>query len=284
LKQFLLTVWIPKYNFIMKKNRLDIRMVDLGLVESRTLGQRLVMAGQVRVNGNLAMKASDPVGEEDVITVDQGPRYVSRGGEKLEAALEAFFLSDLNGMICADLGSSTGGFTDCLLQHSAVKVYAVDVGQGILHWKLRNDPRVVVMEETNARSLVNLPEKMDLITVDVSFISATVILPVIQKLLRPVSGKAVILVKPQFEAGREEAARGKGVIRDPKIHRQVLQKVLQAAQEAGFWVRGLIVSPLLGPKGNREFLMLVGLEGDGTPDFKKMIETSLQPTAEKTEN
>ncbi len=158
-------------------------MVERGLAESRSLAQKLVMAGQVSVNNQTALKASDMVSSGDEIVVDLGPKYVSRGGEKLEAALEAFNLIDLSGYVCADLGASTGGFTDCLLQHGAGRVYAVDVGQGILHWKLRNDPRVVVMEKTNARNLTGLPEKMDLVTVDVSFISVRTILPVMVNLL-----------------------------------------------------------------------------------------------------
>jgi 23S rRNA (cytidine1920-2'-O)/16S rRNA (cytidine1409-2'-O)-methyltransferase len=268
----------------VKKSRLDIRIVELELAESRTLAQRLVMAGQVRVNGNPALKASDLVGEEDMITIDYGPRYVSRGGEKLEAALDAFFLTELNGIVCADLGVSTGGFTDCLLQHGAGKVYAVDVGHGILHWKLRNDSRVIVMEGTNARNLVAFPEPVDLVTVDVSFISTSVIFPVIHNLLRPDSGKAVILIKPQFEAGKEEAARGKGVIRDPKIHGQVLQKVVHAAGADGFKVQGLIASPLLGPKGNREFLLLIGMGGNVIPDVNELIESALQGDDKKVKN
>jgi 23S rRNA (cytidine1920-2'-O)/16S rRNA (cytidine1409-2'-O)-methyltransferase len=147
----------------MEKIRLDNLMAEKGMVESRSLAQKLIMAGQVKVNGNLALKPSDTVSTIDEITIDFGPRYVSRGGDKLEAALHAFSQPNLAGKICADLGASTGGFTDCMLQHGAIKVYAVDVGQGILHWRLRNDPRVVVLEKCNARNLTSLPEKIDLI-------------------------------------------------------------------------------------------------------------------------
>jgi 23S rRNA (cytidine1920-2'-O)/16S rRNA (cytidine1409-2'-O)-methyltransferase len=259
----------------MEKVRLDILLAEKGLVESRSLAQKLVMAGQVKVNGKLALKPSDTVSILDEITIDYGPRYVSRGGEKLEAALNAFSMLNLTEKVCADLGASTGGFTDCMLQHGAVKVYTVDVGQGILHWKLRNDPRVVVMEKCNARNLTELPEKIDLVTADLSFISSLVLLPVFHRLLDGVEGKVILLVKPQFEAGREAAARGKGVIRDPKIHRQVLEKVIISARGEGFSILGLIASPLLGPKGNREFLLFLGVSGVGRADFDVLVHDAL---------
>ena len=250
----------------MKKQRLDLVLVERGLVESRALAQRLVMAGQVRVDGQVALKPSDKVAEQAKLTVDQGPRYVSRGGEKLEAALQAFGLP-VAGRICADVGASTGGFSDCLLQHGAGKVYAIDVGEGILDWKLRQHPQVVVMEGTNARYIERLPEPVSLVTIDASFISLKVLLPVVkewfssdEEALRRgkglgEKGDVVALIKPQFEAGRQEVRRGKGVIRDPEVHRQVLMEVLGYAVGAGWQVRGLIASPLLGPKGNREFLV-----------------------------
>jgi 23S rRNA (cytidine1920-2'-O)/16S rRNA (cytidine1409-2'-O)-methyltransferase len=264
----------------MVKSRLDLEMVERGQAESRSLAQKLVMAGQVTVNGQLALKASDLVTSGDEIAIDFGPKYVSRGGEKLEAALDAFNLNDLSGFVCADLGASTGGFTDCLLQHGAARVYAVDVGQGILHWKLRNDPRVVVMEKTNARNLMGLPEKVDLVTVDVSFISIKAILPVMNNLLKKSSGKAIILVKPQFEAGREAAAKGKGVIRDGEIHRQVLESVLESARGMSFFVQGLIASPLLGPKGNREFLLYISNYGSGQAADVDLIARALEKAPE----
>lgn len=237
----------------MAKQRADALLVERGLAESRSLAQRLVMAGQVRANGQVVSKPSTMLAEEVALEVDRGPRYVSRGGEKLEAALVAFSL-DPQGWVCADLGSSTGGFTDCLLQHGAQRVYAIDVGKGQLHWKLRQDQRVTVMEETNARHVAALPEEVDLVTVDASFISLRTLLPVFTHWLKP-AGEIVALVKPQFEAGRAEAGKGKGVIRDVVIHQRVLAESLAAAEAQGLVITGLIRSPVLGPKGNVEFLV-----------------------------
>lgn len=241
-------------NAMQNKVRLDVLLTERGLVESRTLAQRLVMAGQVRVDGQVVIKPAVKISPDAEISVEHGPKYVSRGGEKLEAALSAFQLEVLHGRVCADVGASTGGFTDCLLQHQAQMVYAIDVGYGELHWKLRNDPRVVVMERTNARYVSHLPETVALVTIDASFISLKIFLPVIRNWFGSEGGEAVVLIKPQFEAGREDVARGEGVIRNPEVHRQVLQKVLQAALNEGFGVKGVIRSPLLGPKGNTEFL------------------------------
>ncbi len=249
----------------MPKKRLDVLLVESGLAESRALAQRLVMAGQVRVDGQVALKPAQPVAEGAVLSVDQGPPYVSRGGEKLAAALAAFPVAPA-GQVCADVGASTGGFTDCLLQNGAARVYAIDVGKGILHWKLRQDPRVVVMEETNARYVVRLPEAVGLAVVDASFISLKLLLPVIQNWLAPTDPAVIALIKPQFEAGRAEVARGDGVIRDPAIHRQVLLAVLTAAAQVGFAPRGLIRSPLLGPKGNAEFLAWLTPAPPASPD------------------
>lgn len=237
------------------KDRLDNLMVARGLAADRDLALRLVMAGQVRVHGQVVLQPSARVAPDAEIAVDPGPRFVSRGGEKLEAALQTFALSP-SGRVCADIGASTGGFTDCLLQSGAQRVFAIDVGQGILAWKLRQDERVVVMEETNARSVPSLPEPVSLVTIDASFISLKVLLPVIMDWAVPGQTLDVIaLVKPQFEADRQAVERGKGVIRDPAVHRQVLVNVLGYAQSAGWSVRGLAASPLLGPKGNREFLV-----------------------------
>jgi 23S rRNA (cytidine1920-2'-O)/16S rRNA (cytidine1409-2'-O)-methyltransferase len=250
----------------MPKVRLDVLLVERGLAESRAKAQAMIMAGQVRVADQVTLKPATAIPADSVLTIDSGPRFVSRGGEKLDAALEAFGI-DVTSLICADVGASTGGFTDCLLQRRAAKVYAIDVGKGILHWKLRNDPRVVVMEETNARFVESLPEQVSLVTVDASFISLKILLPVIRKWLFPLSsflneGKTkeersdvIALIKPQFEAGKKDVSRGDGVVRDPEIHRQVLLDVLGFAQKEGFRVRGLIRSPLLGPKGNVEFLI-----------------------------
>jgi len=210
------------------------------------------MAGQVRVDGQVVSKASRKIQSSASIAVDLGPPYVSRGGKKLAAALEAFEISVVD-LVCADVGASTGGFTDCLLQNGAARVYAIDVGKGQLHWKLRNDPRVVVMERQNARYLNQLDEFVDFVTIDVSFISLRMIFPSVNKWLEP-KGQVVALVKPQFEAGRESVGHG-GVVRDAEIHKKVLLDVLSAAQEYQFYPGGLIRSPLLGPKGNVEFLL-----------------------------
>jgi 23S rRNA (cytidine1920-2'-O)/16S rRNA (cytidine1409-2'-O)-methyltransferase len=266
------------YTYRMKKTRLDILLTERGLAESRTKAQALIMAGQVRINGQTALKPATAVDANSTLTVDAGPRFVSRGGEKLDAALMALAL-DVRGLTCADVGASTGGFTDCLLQRGAAKVYAIDVGKGILHWKMRTDPRVVVMEQTNARYVESLPERIDLVTIDASFISLKTLLPVVKTwfftnergkpVLSEVEGKkegnVIALIKPQFEAGKKDVARGEGVIRDPEIHRQVLLDVLTFAQAEGFGLRGLIRSPLLGPKGNVEFLAWLTLEGGDDP-------------------
>ncbi|MHC1784466.1 MAG: TlyA family RNA methyltransferase [Anaerolineaceae bacterium] len=242
------------YNKSMEKVRLDIAMTEKGLTESRSLAQKLVMAGEVRVDGQVASRPADKVSVNAVITIDKPPRFVSRGGEKLAAALLAFNLSDLTGEVCADVGASTGGFTDCMLQAGAARVYSIDVGYGDFHWKLRNDPRVVLMERTNARHLLSFPEQIELAAVDASFISLKVLLPVIKVWFGQGSGTVVPLIKPQFEAGRAEVSRGDGVIRDENLHRQVVTDVLQFAENEGFGMEGLIYSPLTGPKGNREFL------------------------------
>jgi 23S rRNA (cytidine1920-2'-O)/16S rRNA (cytidine1409-2'-O)-methyltransferase len=251
----------------MPKIRLDILLMERGLAESRAKAQALIMAGQVRVNDQVTLKPATAIDPKSTLTVDHGPRFVSRGGEKLDAALEAFAI-DVKGLVCADVGASTGGFTDCLLQRGAEKVYAIDVGKGILHWKLRNHPRVVVMEETNARHVESLPEQISFVTVDASFISLKILLPVIKSWFALLSGSevgVVALIKPQFEAGKKDVARGDGVIRDPEIHRQVLLDVLSFARDAGFGLHGLIKSPLLGPKGNAEFLVWLDLVPVGLP-------------------
>jgi len=263
----------------MPKTRLDVLLVERGLAESRTAAQRLVMAGQVRVNGQLASRSAVAVPPDCLIEVEQVPPFVSRGGEKLEAALRAFELN-ASGKICADVGASTGGFTDCLLQHGAAKVYAIDVGQGILHWKLRQDSRVVVMERTNARFIERLPEPVNWVTIDASFISLKLLLPVVKKWLRAAvpesdipAAATIPLIKPQFEAGRTQVARGQGVIRDVAVHRQVLLDVLSFSQEIGYSVRGLIRSPLLGPKGNTEFLAWMEYPGKTNEPVEPMVDS-----------
>jgi 23S rRNA (cytidine1920-2'-O)/16S rRNA (cytidine1409-2'-O)-methyltransferase len=256
----------------MKKTRLDLLLVERGLVESRSLAQRLVMAGQVRVNGEVVLKASASVEPDTEISLDKGPRFVSRGGEKLEAALQAFNIS-VNGRTCADVGASTGGFTDCLLQNGARRVYAIDVGKGILHWKLRQRAEVVVMEQTNARYVERLPEEVQFVSVDASFISLKTLLPVVKNwLARP--AEVITLIKPQFEAGKKEVSRGDGVIRDPEIHRQVLSEILAFTQMQGFGVQGLIRSPLLGPKGNVEFLAWLNFPGLSS-NIEELITTAM---------
>lgn len=238
------------------KMRLDQALVDRGLCESRERARRAVLAGQVRVNDQVARKPSDSVKASDNIALATPEKFVSRGGHKLEHAL-AHFGMDLAGFIVIDLGASTGGFTDCALQHGASKVYAVDVGHGQLAWKLRQDPRVVVMEKTNARDLTVASFgtgflRVDVVVVDCSFISLNKIIPAAVALLKP-SGKIVALIKPQFEAGR--AAVKKGVVRDPGIHATVCEEITGLVATLGWTVLGVIPSPIAGGDGNREFLI-----------------------------
>jgi 23S rRNA (cytidine1920-2'-O)/16S rRNA (cytidine1409-2'-O)-methyltransferase len=233
------------------KTRIDVAMVARGMAESRNQAQAIIMAGDVLVNGEPARHASNTIRAADLIELKAKPRFVSRGGEKLAEAIDAFGL-DANGAVCVDLGASTGGFTDCLLQTGAAKVYAIDVGHGQLDDRLRRDDRVVVMERLNARYLEALPEPVGVAVIDVSFISLKLILPVAQTLLVE-NGVCVPLIKPQFEAGKGQVGKG-GVVREPEIHRSVLRDVLTFAATHGFEVRGLIASPILGPAGNREFL------------------------------
>lgn len=237
----------------MAKVRVDRLLLEKGFVDSRAKAQRLIMAGQVRVNGQLVPKPSVKVLETAVIEIDEGPQYASRGGEKLAAALAEFSIQ-VKDLSCADVGASTGGFTDCLLQNGAAAVIAIDVGKGILDWRLRTNPQVQVLEGVNARYLKSLPVPVDFITIDVSFISLALLIPVLPPWLSPMNQGVVALIKPQFEAGREQVKRGKGVIRDPEIHQQVLLDVLAKAAAEQFACQGLMRSPLLGPKGNVEFL------------------------------
>jgi 23S rRNA (cytidine1920-2'-O)/16S rRNA (cytidine1409-2'-O)-methyltransferase len=241
--------------------RLDQALVERGLCESRERAKRAILAGQVRVNAQSARKPSDSVKPEDQLALDAGDKYVSRGGHKLEHALNRFHL-DVTGMTALDLGASTGGFTDCLLQHGAARVFAVDVGRGQLAWKLRQDRRVVVMEKTNARHLTAMlfPQPFtpaDLAVIDCSFISLRNILPAAIALLRP-DGKIVALIKPQFEAGKTEADKGRGVISDPLVHERVLDELRKfVLAQPGLRWQGVVESPLLGPAGNKEFLALI---------------------------
>lgn len=254
------------------KIRLDLAMVERGLAETRSRAQAIIMAGDVLVNGSPAPHAGNMVKTNDAVELKAKPRFVSRGGEKMAAALDAFAI-DAAGAVCADLGASTGGFTDCLLQAGAARVYAIDVGHGQLDDRLRRDEHVVSMERVNARYLDDLPEPLDLVVIDVSFISLKHILPVAWRLLRD-NGVCVPLIKPQFEAGRGQVGKG-GVVRDSAIHRAVLTEILTFAIEQHFAVEGVIASPILGPAGNREFLAHLVKRVAKTPDLDAMIEKAL---------
>jgi 23S rRNA (cytidine1920-2'-O)/16S rRNA (cytidine1409-2'-O)-methyltransferase len=243
----------------MAKRRLDVLLVERGLAESRSQAQALVLAGRVRGHA----KPGELVAEDAELEVEQPPRFVSRGGEKLRNALDALAV-DVGGRDCADVGASTGGFTDCLLQAGAARVIAIDVGYGQLHPRLRADPRVVVLERVNARHLTELPFAPDLVACDVSFISVTKALPGVLALARE-GWEALVLVKPQFEAGRAEVV--KGVVRDAAVHERVLREVVAAASAWGAVTAGVVDSGLPGPKGNREFFVhLVHRPGKSNPD------------------
>lgn len=238
----------------MPKKRLDILLVERGLFESRQKAQATIMSGLVYVDGRKVDKAGNPTDEEASIEVrGKSLKYVSRGGLKLEKAMASFPIT-LTDQVAADIGASTGGFTDCMLQNGARKVYAVDVGYGQLAWSLRSDPRVVCLERTNARYLTveQIPEPLDFASIDVSFISLKLILPALRPLMRE-GGQVVCLVKPQFEAGKEKVGK-KGVVRDPAVHREVLEHFLEHAAQAQFHVAGLTYSPIRGPEGNIEYL------------------------------
>lgn len=237
----------------MAKVRLDV-LVQSQAGVSRSKAQGLIRTGKVSAaDGALLEKPGQQIEEGTAVVIGEGPRYVSRGGQKLEAALEHFGI-DVAGKVAIDAGASTGGFTDCLLQAGASKVYAVDVGYGQLDWKLRQDGRVVVLERTNIRYLGPdaFEERPGFFTVDCSFISLRVVLPAVKALIEP-GAEGVVLIKPQFEAGREQVGKG-GVVRDEAVHREVVEAVLDSARQVGFESKGVIPSPLLGPAGNREFL------------------------------
>jgi 23S rRNA (cytidine1920-2'-O)/16S rRNA (cytidine1409-2'-O)-methyltransferase len=236
----------------MTKSRLDQLLVQLELCESREQARRLIMSGSVLVGGEPATKPGHKYPMDADVHVKEKRRFVSRGGYKLEAALDQYGI-DPTGWICADLGASTGGFTDLLLQRGAARVYAVDVGYGQIHWKLRQDPRVVVMERTNARYLHQLPDLMQLVTIDASFISLRLLLGPAQRLLAP-GGQIVALLKPQFEAGKGQVGKG-GVVRDAKVHHHVLDGIITWCELHDMSPQGLIPSPIFGPKGNQEFLL-----------------------------
>jgi len=259
----------------MNKKRIDILLVELGLAESRTLAQRFVMAGEVRADGEMVHKPSALISPEANIEILEKPPYVSRGGLKLAAALQTFEIKVV-GKTCADVGASTGGFTDCLLQNGAKKVYAIDVGYGVLHWKMRQDERVVVMERINVRFLDQLPEHIDLVTIDASFISLSLILPKVFNWIEHTQGEAVGLIKPQFEAGQKEAALHAGVIKDRLVHERVLKTTLTNALKMGFFPIGLIPSPIRGPKGNQEFLVYLTLaEPQNSKSVDSLVEEAM---------
>jgi 23S rRNA (cytidine1920-2'-O)/16S rRNA (cytidine1409-2'-O)-methyltransferase len=273
-----------------EKMRIDLVVQQRGLAPSREKARAMIMAGEVSVNGQRIDKPGTRVDADAEILVKSKPRFVSRGGEKLAGAL-ADFQYDVTGLVCADVGASTGGFTDCLLQNGAAKVYAIDVGYGQLDYTLRQDARVVVMDRTNARYVTALPERINLIVVDASFISLKILLPPFKGWLMP-QADVIALIKPQFEAGRRDVGKG-GVVRDSDVHTRVLHEVLAFALETGFMIRGLTMSPLKGPAGNTEFLAWLGWDvtraaavNDTTEAaLDALIEAALQryPPNEQTE-
>ncbi len=240
------------------KKRLDVLLVERGLAPSREKAKAYIMSGDVYVSGSREDKAGSLFAQDALIELRASPlKYVSRGGLKLEKALKVFPVN-LQGKICMDVGASTGGFTDCMLKNGAERVYAVDVGYGQLDWKLRQDDRVVCMEKTNIRYVTpdDLPEKVDFVSVDVSFISLSKVLSPIRRLMRT-EGEVVCLIKPQFEAGREKVGK-KGVVRDPAVHQEVIEKTAGFARQTGFVLKGLDYSPVKGPEGNIEYLLYLG--------------------------
>lgn len=261
----------------MAKTRLDLLLTQRGLTESRHRAQALIMAGQVYVDGRRIDKAGAGFDPEVSLEVrGQGLRYVSRGGLKLEKAMTLWPIA-LDGRVCADIGASTGGFTDCMLQNGARRVYAVDVGYGQLAWSLRQDERVVCLERTNARCLTreHIPETLDFASVDVSFISLKLILPALRPLLGE-GGQTVCLVKPQFEAGKEQVGK-KGVVRDPAVHLAVLERFLEHAAQADFTVKDITFSPVRGPEGNIEYLGWLAAGGGGEGflgSLRELVESS----------
>ena len=260
----------------MAKKRLDVLLTERGLAESRQKAQAVIMAGQVYSGERRLDKAGLALEEDTPLEIrGQTLRYVSRGGLKLEKAMTAFPIT-LAGKTAADIGASTGGFTDCMLQNGAARVYAVDVGYGQLAWAIRNDPRVVCLERTNARYLTaeQIPEPLDFASIDVSFISLGLILPALRPLLKE-EGEVAALVKPQFEAGREKVGK-KGVVRDPAVHLEVLEQFLRHAALADFSVKGLDFSPIRGPEGNIEYLgyLRTGAGSDGDFDLRELVRQS----------
>ena len=254
----------------MAKTRLDLLLVDRAMARSRSQAAAMIMAAEVRVNGRVVDKPGSQVDENAKIELKSKPRYVSRGGTKLEAALSAFGV-DAKHRICADVGASAGGFTDCLLQHGAARVHAIDVGAGLLDYRLRGDDRVQLWEKTNARYLESLGEPVDLATIDVSFISLRLILPRVLGWLAA-DADVIALVKPQFEARKSDIGKG-GIVRDPAVRREALQRIAAFSTELGFAVAGIIESPITGQKGNHEYLMWLrhGTAGAKAVDYTAAI-------------
>lgn len=240
----------------MAKKRIDNLLVERGLAESRTKAQAMIMVGDVLVDGKVILKAGTAVNQDAEISVVEPPPFVSRGGLKLDFALEQFNI-DVKGTVVADIGASTGGFTDCLLKRGASRVYAVDVGYGQLDYRLRQDSRVIVMDRVNARNTPDIQEKLDLVVIDVSFISAEKIIPAVAGLLKE-KGSIVVLVKPQFEAKRNEVGKG-GIIRKQEIHARVLARFVKWVTDNGYRLKGMVGSPIEGASGNREFLVWLKL-------------------------
>lgn len=264
----------------MAKVRLDVYLAENGIAPSRSAAQAMIMAGDVFIDNQKALKAGETVtGTENIEVRTKGPKYVSRGGLKLEKAMSVFPVT-LSDTVCMDIGASTGGFTDCMLQNGAKKVYAIDVGYGQLAWKLRTDERVVNLERTNFRYVTKeqIPEELDFASVDVSFISLSLILPVMRTLLKD-EGQAVCLIKPQFEAGKENVGK-KGVVRDKTVHIAVIDKIISLLQENNFTLLGLDFSPVKGPEGNIEYLCHI----KKTESFENLCNTTSNEVVENSYN
>ncbi len=256
-----------------KNMRADELLVARGLADTRSQARAIILAGEVRSGTQVIDKAGHMLAPDAELDVVRPLRFASRGGEKLDHALTEFEL-DVTGLVCADFGASTGGFTDVLLQRGAARVYAVDVGYGQLDYRLQRDERVVVIDRTNVRFLEELPEPVSLVTIDVSFISLALVLPAAKRVLEP-NGRCVCLIKPQFEAGRDRVGKG-GVVRDPAVHRDVLSGVISSAGDIGFFVRSLTPSPITGPAGNVEFLACFDQDQALAPDPKSLIDDAVE--------
>lgn len=252
-----------------EKPRLDIVLHQRGLAESREKARAMIMAGEVLVNGQMIDKPGTRVTHDVELVVKVKPRYVSRGGDKLAAALSDFKVN-VTEFVCADVGASTGGFTDCLLQHGAGQVYAIDVGYGQLDYALRQNPRVITMERTNARYVTSLPQPVDLVVIDASFISLRLLLPVVRQWLKP-NGSVIALIKPQFEAGKQDVGKG-GVVRQSEVHARVIREIVHFSEAELFTISGLTISPLKGPAGNIEFLIWLTAQRDAVSiDYEARI-------------